>query len=146
MPSTESGLSPQDKEILTKTWSVVAHDLQGNGEALFHNIFKAAPGAIELFSFKNEAKDLRRSVAFKTHALMVMRTVDVAIYNIDDLSPVVPVLQKLGKRHSKYKVVPEHFPIVGGALLQTIKDCLKEKWTKDVEVFAIHLHSQSYHN
>ena len=43
--------------------------MQGNGVAFFRRIFEIAPGALQLFSFKNEA-DVYNSSALKRHAMV----------------------------------------------------------------------------
>lgn len=45
----------------------------------------------------------------------------------------MPVLKDLGRRHVEYRVRPEHYPIVGGALLDTLAVALGPKWTPEVK-------------
>mmetsp|Transcript_17603 Transcript_17603/g.28030 ORF Transcript_17603/g.28030 Transcript_17603/m.28030 type:complete len:105 (-) Transcript_17603:327-641(-) len=73
------------------------------------------------------------------HATGVMKTVGAAVDNLDDLAPIVPVLTKLGKKHAKYKVVPEHFPIVGEALLKTLDQGLGKLWTGEMKASWVKL-------
>ncbi len=40
--------------------------------------------------------------------------------------------QRLAKRHVGYGAKPEHYPVVGGALLWTLEKGLGEAWTSDV--------------
>jgi hypothetical protein len=48
------------------------------GTVLFKNIFKIAPGALELFSFKDEPS-LYTSEKFKIHARSVTTTIGTAV-------------------------------------------------------------------
>jgi predicted DNA-binding WGR domain protein len=68
------------------------------GIILFLNIFKAAPAALQMFSFKDE-KDLQQSKAFKRHCKVVVSTVGLAVAGLHDLDKLVPVLKSLGKFH-----------------------------------------------
>jgi hemoglobin-like flavoprotein len=44
----------------------------------------------------------------------------------------LPAAGKLAKRHVNYGVIPEHYPIVGQALLWTIQRMLGLNWTSDI--------------
>jgi hemoglobin-like flavoprotein len=50
--------------------------------------------------------------------------------NPDVLSDAV---KGLGTRHVQYGVLPEHYPMVGGALLKTLGWALKGDWTPEVQ-------------
>ena len=69
------------------------------GVVLFKNIFKIAPGALKLFSFKDE-KDLYNSPALKSHGMMVVKTVGVAVSGLTNIDSLVPVLTQLGFSHA----------------------------------------------
>ena len=70
-------------------------------------IFAIAPGAVEMFSFKDEA-DMYDSPRFKKHALGVVKVVSVAVKHLNNLDNVVPVLKSLGAKHVQYGVVEAH--------------------------------------
>lgn len=40
-------------------------------------------------------------------------------------------LKGLGTRHVKYGVLPQHYPMVGGALLKTFEALLGSDWTPE---------------
>ncbi|GAB4238906.1 MAG: globin family protein [Stanieria sp.] len=42
-------------------------------------------------------------------------------------------LKGLGTRHLKYGVLPEHYPMVGGALLKTFEIVLQSDWTPELK-------------
>ncbi len=42
-------------------------------------------------------------------------------------------MRGLGARHVKYGALPEHYPLVGSALLTTFRQYLGEKWTPEVK-------------
>ena len=45
---------------------------------------------------------------------------------------ILPAASALAKRHVDYGAKPEHYPVVGGALLWTLEKGLGEAWTPDV--------------
>lgn len=46
---------------------------------------------------------------------------------------LAPTLRDLGARHTAYGVQPEHYPMIGAALLRTFASHLGPAWTPDVE-------------
>ena len=53
------------------------------------------------------------------------------VSRVDDLDPVVPVLQQLGRDHRKFAVVRDHYPAVGQALLATLEH-FSADWTPEL--------------
>jgi len=58
--------------------------------------------------------------------------VKAAVEGLDDLEAVEPFLVKLGARHVRYGVRPEHVDVGGEALLWTLEQGLGEAFTPDV--------------
>jgi NAD(P)H-flavin reductase/hemoglobin-like flavoprotein len=54
------------------------------------------------------------------------------VSNVDDTGAIVPFIQQLGRDHRKFAVRPEHYPMVGEALLATLEYFLGEEWTPDL--------------
>ena len=113
------------------TWKMVEANLEENGVAFFKAIFEIAPGALQLFSFRN-VENVYESPELRAHATRVMTTVGVAVAGLGDIGKLVPVLEMLGKKHLTYGVLPAHYDVVGQALLQTLEAGLGEHWTPDV--------------
>lgn len=110
------------------------------GVLLFRKIFEIAPGAKELFAFtkKNPEDDddeqLYKNPRFLVHARRVVKMLDVAVDMLGpDLGPVSHALKLLGERHVAYGVIPDHYPIVGQALLSTLEAALGSSWTPQVQ-------------
>ncbi|MEM8836510.1 MAG: globin family protein [Pseudomonadota bacterium] len=51
---------------------------------------------------------------------------------LDDLSAVVPVLEKLGRHHAEFGVTRVHYDLVGSALIWTFAGVLKHAFTSKV--------------
>lgn len=51
---------------------------------------------------------------------------------IDNLEVLVPYLKELGIAHIQYDTRPEHYPIVGKSLLNTLKHFLGAAWTLEM--------------
>jgi hemoglobin-like flavoprotein len=80
------------------------------GLLLYERIFALAPEARELF-----ADDIR------PQAKRTIAAVKTAVDGLDDLERVTPGLVRLGARHVRYGVRPEHFDVVGAALMWTLE-------------------------
>ena len=61
--------------------------------------------------------DMRRQKAMLLGALVLLRK------SLRVLDPIVPKLHELGARHVAYGARPEHYPIVGSALLAAMSTC-----------------------
>ena len=95
------------------SWTKVAKlGVEKVGVVLFKNIFKIAPGALQMFSFRDEP-NLYESAVLKKHGAAVVSAVGTAVAGLSDLEALVPVLRNLGKTHAKRGILPEHYPIVG---------------------------------
>ena len=62
----------------------------------------------------------------------LMATLGVVVNGLGDLSSVLPAASALAKRHVAYGAKPEHYPVVGSALLWTLEKGLGQGWTSDV--------------
>jgi nitric oxide dioxygenase len=54
------------------------------------------------------------------------------VNGLGNLESILPAASALAKRHVDYGAKPEHYPVVGGALLWTLEKGLGEAWTSDV--------------
>lgn len=63
----------------------------------------------------------------------MVQTLGKAIGMLDNLKELEPILKSLGATHIKRGVLKEHYPIVMGALMKTLKENLGAEWTPEVE-------------
>ena len=104
------------------------------GRILFMNIFKIAPGAVELFPFaKGDAHMWRPGSPLEVHALKVVETVATAVSLLKDLDTLVPILQGLGLKHVGYGVEKAHYDVVGQAFIATLEVALARHFTEPVK-------------
>src|SRR6266849_4809664 len=61
----------------------------------------------------------------------LMSTLAVVVNGLSNLEAVLPAASALAKRHVGYGAKPEHYPVVGGALLWTLEKGLGEAWTPE---------------
>jgi nitric oxide dioxygenase len=94
---------------------------QTAGLLFYERIFTLAPGTRALFGDDIAAQAVRTMAAVKT-----------AVDGLRDLDEVAPFLVRLGARHVRYGVRPEHFDVVGAALLWTLEQGLGDRFTPPV--------------
>ncbi|NQD97176.1 hypothetical protein HP532_31420, partial [Pseudomonas sp. CrR25] len=59
--------------------------------------------------------------------------IGVAVGKLSELEVLLPVLQRLGERHTDHGVADEHYATVGGALLLTLRQGLADAFTEEAE-------------
>ncbi|CCD92161.1 putative nitric oxide dioxygenase (NOD); flavohemoprotein [Bradyrhizobium sp. ORS 375] len=62
----------------------------------------------------------------------LMATLAVVVNGLSNLPAILPAASALAKRHVNYNAKPEHYPVVGAALLWTLEKGLGEAWTPEV--------------
>ena len=66
------------------------------------------------------------------NASRLMEAVKAAVDGLDDPEAAAPFLVRLGARHMRYGVCPDHFDVIGAALLSTLEQELGESFTPHV--------------
>ena len=59
-------------------------------------------------------------VDMKEQRKKLMTTLAVVVNGLSNLDTILPAASALAKRHVSYGAKPEHYPVVGGALLWTL--------------------------
>lgn len=95
-----------------------------------------APQAAALFYSHLFAADPSLRPMFRGDMQMqgqrLMQMIAAAVTLLDHPGQLLPVLHKLGQRHTGYGVRDEHYGTVGAALLRTLADGLGERFTPEV--------------
>ena len=136
-PGKQAAASREEIDYVQSTWQQIfpmsgpnklsSEDLDAKktavGVLLFREIFSLAPGALELFSFK-DVEDVYESPMLKAHGKAVVGAVDAAVHLMDDVSKLVPILEELGQFHNKKNIVGAHYDVVGQAVVNVIGSAL----------------------
>lgn len=103
------------------SWSLVT-PIAPQAAALFYaNLFARDPSLQRLFRGDMQAQGQK-----------LMAMIGAAVGKLDELPTLVPILQELGRRHGGYGVLPAHYAVVGGALLDTLAQGLGEAFNPAV--------------
>jgi hemoglobin-like flavoprotein len=114
-------ITPAQIELVQSSFLHVLPIADAAGVLLYERIFTLAPATRTLFD-----ADIRPQAA------RLMAAVKAAVESLDDLDAVVPFLVKLGARHVRYGVQPEHFDVGGDALLWTLQQGLGDAFTSEL--------------
>eukprot|EP00413_Alexandrium_margalefii_P028944 CAMPEP_0204576194 /NCGR_PEP_ID=MMETSP0661-20131031/41633_1 /ASSEMBLY_ACC=CAM_ASM_000606 /TAXON_ID=109239 /ORGANISM="Alexandrium margalefi, Strain AMGDE01CS-322" /LENGTH=360 /DNA_ID=CAMNT_0051584917 /DNA_START=54 /DNA_END=1136 /DNA_ORIENTATION=+ len=132
-PFIPGRLSDAELALIKRSWATAgAPGAEAVGVALFRHIFAIAPGALQLFPFRDD-KDVFASERFKAHAARVVTAVDLAVSSLDTPEELAVMLQGLGQRHVGYGVLAPHYDVVGQALIATLRDGLGKAFTPELE-------------
>jgi len=86
-------------------------------EDFYSRLFTAAPSLRDLFP-----NDMTRQRTMLLAALVLLRK------SLCDLDRIAPTLRSLGARHVGYGALPEHYPIVGGLLIESMEHVAGDGW------------------
>lgn len=114
-------LSPKSIELVKATAPVVAEHAESITSVMYEILFSKNPELKELF--KNAEPDQHKKLAAAVVAYAS---------NIDNLSVLSKAVEKMAQTHVRTSVKPEHYPIVGNALLEAVSKVLGEAATPEI--------------
>ena len=109
-------------ELVQSSFQHVLPIADAAGLLFYERIFTLAPSARALFGDDIALQAKRTMAAVKT-----------VVDGLDSLDTVAPFLIRLGARHVRYGVQPEHFDVVGAALMWTLEQGLGDLFTPEVQ-------------
>lgn len=90
-------------------------------EAFFARLFAEFPQVQTLFAHTD--------MPFQQNKLIT--TLDMIVNHLRHPETLTETLKELGQRHEGYHVRPEHYVMLGSALLKTLADFLGEAWSAE---------------
>ena len=117
-------LDPHDLEIVKATLPVVKEHGEEITKRFYHRLFDSHPELRNIFNQTHQITGHQpRALANAIYA---------AAANIEDMSTIMPALERIGQKHRSLQILPEHYPIVGENLLAAIKDILGDAATDEI--------------
>ena len=114
-------MTPDQIKLVQDSFSKVA-PISGQAAIIFYNrLFEVAPSVKAMFpeDMTEQRKKLMGTLAF-------------VVTGLSDLPSILPAASALATRHVAYGAKPEHYPVVGQALLWTLEKGLGNDWTPAV--------------
>jgi hemoglobin-like flavoprotein len=114
-------MTPEQVRLVQQSFAQVVPIADKAAEIFYDRLFELAPAVKPLF--RGDMAEQRRKL---------IATLAVVVGGLSDLPSVLPAASALAKRHVGYGAQPEHYPVVGEALLWTLARGLGPQWTPDV--------------
>ena len=114
-------MTPEQVTLVQQTFAQVVPVADEAAEAFYGRLFDVAPVVKPLF--RGDMTEQRRKL---------IASLAVVVRGLSDLPSVLPAASALAKRHIDYGAKPEHYPVVGEALLWTLARALRPRWTPEV--------------
>jgi NAD(P)H-flavin reductase/hemoglobin-like flavoprotein len=104
--------------LLKESWSLVEEYQDKVAGYFYARIFLSHPGLRDLFPVQ---MDLQRS--------RLLGAIVTAVQTLEDPEKFDAYLRALGSDHRKFHVEPEHYEVVGGALIESMRYFAGEQWS-----------------
>jgi hemoglobin-like flavoprotein len=104
-------MMPQRRQLVTESWKSLAPNGALVGAIFYRRLFEIDPSLRPMFSAVTLDDQIRKLVTM----------LDLIIHWLAVPDRLVPVLKKLGERHSTYGVQEDHYWKVGAALIGTLE-------------------------
>ena len=114
-------MTPEQVTLVQQTFAELVPAADAAAEAFYGRLFEIAPAVQPLFpgDMTEQRRKLMAGLAF-------------VVRGLSDLPSILPAASALAKRHVEYGAKPEHYPVVGEALLWTLARALGPRWTPEV--------------
>lgn len=110
-------------EVLRQSFDQVKPNATAFAASFYEQLFADNPQLRPLFAGTDMAAQEQK----------LIQSLVLVIENLRNPTLLVTAVRGLGTRHLGYGVTPEHYPMVGGALLKTFAVYLGEDWQPAVE-------------
>ncbi|HZO74641.1 MAG TPA: globin family protein [Ktedonobacteraceae bacterium] len=123
-----------DAPLLKQSFEIIKPQQEAFADSFYQRLFTYYPETQKLFAHT----DMKRQ---KSSLMATLATIVACVERGDNL---MPTLQKLGERHQRYGVMPDHYPLVGGVLLETFKEyigpsfsiAMQDAWSRAFEIIS----------
>jgi hemoglobin-like flavoprotein len=114
-------MTPEQVKLVQDSFSKVAPIADQAAMIFYDRLFEVAPSVKAMFPA--DMTEQRKKL---------MATLAIVVNGLSNLESILPAASALATRHVSYGAKPEHYPVVGSALLWTLEKGLGEAWTLEV--------------
>jgi hemoglobin-like flavoprotein len=114
-------MNPSQVKLVQESFARVAPISEQAAAIFYDRLFEVAPAVKAMFPA--DMTEQRKKL---------MATLAVVVGGLSNLEAILPAASALATRHVSYGAKPEHYPVVGDALLWTLEKGLGEAWTPEV--------------
>ena len=114
-------MNPSQIKLVQVSFAKVAPIADQAAVIFYDRLFEVAPSVKAMFP--PDMTEQRKKL---------MATLATVVNGLSNLESILPAASALATRHVSYGARPEHYPVVGSALLWTLEKGLGEAWTPEV--------------
>ena len=116
-----TAMTPTQVEIVENSFKLIATDAHRASQIFYDELFYRAPHLRQLFP-----EDMAR------HKGKFVQMLAMIVKGLDKVSSISEEVVNLGRRHMSYDVQPEHYAVVGEALLAMLERFLGPRLTPEI--------------
>ena len=113
-------MTPEQVKFVQDSFAKVAPIADQAAIIFYDRLFEVAPAVKAMFPA--DMTEQRKKL---------MATLAAVVNGLSNLESILPAASALAVRHVSYGARPEHYPVVGGALLWTLEKGLGAAWTPE---------------
>jgi nitric oxide dioxygenase len=113
-------MTPDQVALVQESFARIAPISEAAAVLFYDRLFEIAPQVKAMFPA--DMTEQRRKL---------MATLAVVVNGLGNLESILPAASALAKRHVSYGAKPQHYPVVGAALLWTLEKGLGDAWTTE---------------
>lgn len=114
-------MNPTQIKLVQESFSKVVPISDAAAVIFYDRLFEVAPSVKAMFP-----------VDMTEQRKKLMTMLAAVVKGLGNLNSILPAASALAKRHVNYGAKPEHYPVVGGALLWTLEKGLGDAWTNEL--------------
>jgi len=114
-------MTPDQVRLVQESFAKVAPIADQAASMFYDRLFATAPQVRAMFP-ADMAEQQRK----------LMATLTIVVNGLSNLESILPAASSLATRHVAYGARPEHYPVVGAALLWTLEQGLGKEWNEEV--------------
>src|SRR5512142_786093 len=114
-------MTPEQVKLVQQSFARVAPISETAAVLFYDRLFEIAPTVRAMFP-----------VDMTEQRKKLMAMLAAVVNGLANLDSILPAASALAKRHVAYGAKPEHYPVVGSALLWTLEKGLGDAWTPEV--------------
>ena len=114
-------MTPEQITLVQQSFSKVAPISETASQLFYDRLFEVAPSVRAMFP--EDITEQRKKL---------MGMLAVVVNGLSNLEAILPAASALATRHVSYGAKPEHYPVVGSALLWTLEKGLGDAWTPEL--------------
>ncbi|ACD83144.1 globin domain-containing protein [Candidatus Methylacidiphilum infernorum] len=115
-------MTREEIKMIQKSWLRVIDKMDEAGLLFYRRLFDVEPKVRPLFKIDIEKQGRK-----------LMDVLNWIVLNLQDIDAALDAARELARRHVKYGVKAEHYPVVGHTLIWTLRKMIGSEWTKQLE-------------